>query len=970
MCFLETKYFIKLKNALTFAKMNYILKSIFFLSFFCFSQQPSHLLIGEDELAGINIYSIIQDNDNSIVLATNNGLFRYNSLNFSSIQSDLIGDQSLFGLIKNSKGIIFCYNLSGQIFYIKNNRLNLFYTVSKENISSVIQLCFDKDDNLFVSCKKLLKITPQKKVLDIFTFKGMEASSLNIDNMNRLYFFDEQNLYYVENNKVQHYIKIPSTNQNLLKPYITNSGKINFQVNTQPKGYSIINNVLNEINYPVYSNVATSYNFFVSKAKNIIWLASSKNGVQAFEINGKPLFDNKLLYKNYFISAHLEDNEGNNWFATFGKGILFIPNLNVIEFTNNSLIEKDDLLRITKKENSLYFGGSNGSVYQLQQNTIKKVLSNQKKIEFLKYLPSCNAFFVNGLVYDNHFGKLLKDQLFNKYDLFQANNSSTIWHTTRDGLFSINNTFNFNNYGYTHRSYAVLEDLASNTIWIASSTGLEICKNKKYSKVLYQNRPVFSNSIIKVNDQIWVASTDGILIYKDQKLVRVINQKSGLLSNRVAKLKQEKAFVYISSNEGLQQLDLKTNNFKNFTKDEGLLSNAVFDFEVLNDTIFIITSKGLQKVSFNAISTIIRLPKISIDAILVNGLESSCTKTLFKSSENIFEFTLLAISHRFKNKLQYQYQLEGYDTKWYTTNISNNKIRYSQLPDGNYTLKVRAIYNNFISNNITKYSFEIESVFWKTKKFILLLIVALLGIVFIFYKLRIRFIVSKKNEEIEKEKHIQELNKSKLTALKSQMNPHFIFNALNSIQEFILLNKKDLASNYLADFADLMRSYLQHSQEDTVSIQDEMETLDLYLKLEKIRFDDDFEYVIHCDTQIDKEQTYIPSFLLQPFVENAIKHGLLHQSKDKKLAIRFMKISNQTLQCEIEDNGIGRVASSAIIAKRKHQSFATKASQNRLDLLNQSTKEKIDLQIIDLYDTENNPIGTKVLIQIPLTPNL
>ena len=326
----------------------------------------------------------------------------------------------------------------------------------------------------------------------------------------------------------------------------------------------------------------------------------------------------------------------------------------------------------------------------------------------------------------------------------------------------------------------------------------------------------------------------------------------------------------------------------------------------------------------------------------------------------------MAITQKFKNKLKYQYQLEGYDTKWYTTNFSNNKIRYTQLPDGNYTLKVKAAYNTTVSDAMTKYSFKIESVFWKTKEFVLFSIVVFFGFIFLIYKLRIRFIVDKKNKEIEKEKHIQELNKSKLTALKSQMNPHFIFNALNSIQEFILLSKKELASNYLADFADLMRSYLQHSQEDTVSIQDEIETLNLYLKLEKIRFEDDFEFTIQCDSQIDKEQTYMPSFLLQPFVENAIKHGLLHRSGLKKLSVSFTKLSNHTLKCEIEDNGIGRVVSSQIITKRKHQSFATKASQNRLDLLNQSSKEKIDLQIIDLYDANNQPSGTKAVLSIPI----
>jgi len=940
---------------------------IFFLFFQAYSQQPSHLLIGEDELAGINIYSSIQDTDNSIILATNNGLFRYDTLNFLAINSDLIGDQSLFGLVKNSKGIVYCYNLSGQIFYINNNKLQLFITVPKEYLSSVIQLCFDKQDNLFISCKKLLKVTPKKQISILFTFKSDEASSLAIDKDGKVYFFDSKKVYFVKSDKVNFLMEIPYEKLNLLKPYTTNTGSIHFQVNTQPEGFINDNGKLSIVNYTVPKNSSDFYHYFVSKNNPTIWLASSKNGVYAFDLKGKPLYNNKLLFEDYFISSYLEDNEGNTWLTTFGKGIIYIPNLNVIEYTNNELLKKDDLLRITKKDDKLFFGGSKGTIYELKDNVISKRITNQKKIEFLRYSPNLDAFFVNGLVYDSQFKKQLRDQNYNKYDLYQANPNSAIWYTTRDGLYSTNSkTFDFKNYGYSLRSYAVLEDSDSGVIWIASSTGLELCKNKKYTKILYHNRPILSTSIIKVNHQVWVASTEGVLVFQNQKLIRVINQKAGVLSNRVSKLKLDKEFVYISSNEGLQQYDLYANRFKNFTKAEGLLSNAVFDFEVVNNAVFIITSKGLQKMSFSAIASTSNLPNIKIEKIAVNGLEIATTKKIFKPTENTFEFTLLAITQKFKNKLKYQYQLEGYDTKWYTTSFSNNKIRYSHLPDGMYTLKVKAVYNTTVSKAITQYPFQIQSVFWKTKEFVVFSLAALFGLIFLIYKLRIRFVVDKKNKEIEKEKYIQELNKSKLTALKSQMNPHFIFNALNSIQEFILLNKKELASNYLADFADLMRSYLQHSQEDTVSIQDEIETLDLYLKLETIRFDDDFAFSIQCDNQIDKEQTYIPSFLLQPFVENAIKHGLLHRSGSRKLTVLFTKLTNHSLKCEIEDNGIGRVASSQINNKRKHQSFATKASQNRMELLNQSTNEKIDLQIIDLYDSDNKGSGTKIILSIPI----
>lgn len=946
--------------------MKYII--VFLFSCFLFAQQPSHLLIGDEELAGVNIYSIIQDVDQTIVLSTNNGLYRYNSLTFEAINSELIGDQSLFGLEKNSKGIIYCYNLSGQIFYIKGNRLYEFFKVPKEFLSTVIQLKIDDNDQIVVYCKKVLRVSSNGEYEVIYSPKSIESSSLAKDKNGKIYFYDFQKVYSISGNKVKFEYQVPYKSFNLLKPYVTNSGKINLLVNTLARGFIVEKNTIKEVVYKTPEDKTTLYHYFVSKSKPIIWFASTKNGIYVFDLNGAPLFNNQLLFKDYFISSYLEDNEGNFWLTTFGKGIIFIPNLNVIEYTNNNVLDKDDLLRITKKGDELFFGGVKGNIYSLKKNKIQLVQSNLKKIEFLRFMPHSDVFFVNGLVYDSDLKKILCDHDFNKYDAFQHDKNTEIRFVTRDGLFSTSKSnWDPKSNNYNLRSYSVMEDVESNTIWLGSSTGLEVLKNGKFIKMTLQNQPIFCTSIIKVKNQIWVASSFGILIYEKDKLIKIINKKSGLLVDKAIKLIYNNHHVFISSNEGLQQYNLKTKQFKNFTKVEGLLSNAVFDFEVIENTVFIITSKGLQKMSFDDIhSEASNLPKISISEVLINGFEKVNSRKIFKPNENTIEFTLLAISHKYRDKLKYQYQLEGYDSKWYTSDFSSHKIRFSKLSDGKYTLKLRAVYNDIASNQITTYPFTIESVFWKTKEFIIIVVLLLLGLSYLFYHLRIRFVVAKKNEEIEKEKYKKELNKSKLVALKSQMNPHFIFNALNSIQEFIVLNKKELASNYLADFADLMRSYLQHSQEDAVSLSDEIETLDLYLKLEKIRFEEAFEFTIQCDGTIDKEQTYIPSFLLQPFVENAIKHGLLHQKGMKKIAVSFIKLSPYSIKCEIQDNGIGRTASAKLNEKRKHQSFATKASQNRLELLNQSAEDKIELQILDLYDEQQQSLGTKVILTIPI----
>lgn len=212
---------------------------------------------------------------------------------------------------------------------------------------------------------------------------------------------------------------------------------------------------------------------------------------------------------------------------------------------------------------------------------------------------------------------------------------------------------------------------------------------------------------------------------------------------------------------------------------------------------------------------------------------------------------------------------------------------------------------------------------------------------------------------------------SELKALKAQMNPHFIFNALNSIQEYIILNKKNLAGDYLGKFADLMRTYLHHSDKGTLTIQEEIDSLKMYLELEALRFEETLYYTIEHDTTLAADTLHIPTMLVQPYIENALKHGLLHKKTDRKLNVHFTNLDKNTIQCQITDNGVGR-AKAELLKKsslKLHKSFATKATESRLNLLNFGKKRKIGVQIEDWMNANNEPLGTRVTLTIPVTIN-
>ena len=227
----------------------------------------------------------------------------------------------------------------------------------------------------------------------------------------------------------------------------------------------------------------------------------------------------------------------------------------------------------------------------------------------------------------------------------------------------------------------------------------------------------------------------------------------------------------------------------------------------------------------------------------------------------------------------------------------------------------------------------------------------------------------KRNEELLAIESLNaNLRQSQLKGIKAQMNPHFLFNSLNTIQSYILKNEKSKASVYLGKFSNLIRKVLNQSEEEYISLFSEIETLTIYLELEKMRFENVLEYEIVQSENLNKELSYIPSMIIQPFIENALKHGLIHKKENRKLLIQISNEANsKEIVCTIEDNGIGREASARMNKfKLQHQSFASEATIKRIQLLNQGKKSKIEVEIIDLKDSHQEPIGTKVILKIPV----
>jgi ligand-binding sensor domain-containing protein/putative methionine-R-sulfoxide reductase with GAF domain len=234
---------------------------------------------------------------------------------------------------------------------------------------------------------------------------------------------------------------------------------------------------------------------------------------------------------------------------------------------------------------------------------------------------------------------------------------------------------------------------------------------------------------------------------------------------------------------------------------------------------------------------------------------------------------------------------------------------------------------------------------------------------------RVKAEEEKQQAKIEILENKQKMTESRLQSLRLQMNPHFLFNALNSIQQMILANEELVATRFLSRFSKLLRAILVNSDKETVTLKEELEILNLYIELEARRFKDSFQYSIHCDYEIDADEIKIPTLLIQPFVENAIWHGLMHKEGNRNLSIHFSE-TDSFLRCVIEDNGVGRKKSEE--AKkvngqdRSHISKGIKVSLERLKTIRNRDGTEGSLAITDLHDDKGQAAGTRVEINFPI----
>ncbi len=961
----------------------------------------------ESGLPSNEVFNIVFDKDMVLWAATSRGICRYDGISWKS-----------FTMSEGLKE-----NVHLRIYYLKqdqrvwtssiNNHLSVQqghllvpspYSTAlaiPDNNARFIQQLALRGDTLMVAFNDpgLLRITPdgvQQKVTGLFD--GRSQADVCLFACCDDYYWDMQLGTGYETPRptviervgdrtyiTLHYLNIANSNRKYIHQIGDDPGHFLFSIgNTviHVRGESVIGErrFENEV-MAVFADLEGNF-----------WIGVDYEGLYRF--SDRNLDSTPHVYlENELVTGILQDHEGNYWISTRGNGLFMMNTTRMAVYHPPSFDSKDRIVRSFDVLNDqLYYGTESGILFRIdegdnpQQVTHQKILQTSGPIRrVMKTEQNTLMLMANRLIEMNNSGDTSGLRGYGSYPYAMARISegkimaaypNTFQIIDPEGEYTltrgadIKKTFPDSiQYQKAMLSIRTLFADDKGAVWMGSQFAGVMVNRGGYPG--FQSRfdsllSLRTSGIVQMgNRMVFGVSEHGIVVLHPDNTTTRIGKKEGLSSEIVdAIFAENDSTIWVGTGAGLNRIFLHPGSYlpdsiQYFTMREGLPSNRIYQIGAFRGKIWVATTRGLLSLDPTVMLPTYTKPYLVITDFQANELSyPDLQHYRLKAFENNLSISFSAISYRKHKDIIHRYRLVGHDKNWISS--ENLQAIYTRLKGGRYTFEIEAWYPEN-PENLDKKSIQIDIAKKYTEKtiFIILLVALSVALLFVIIRNVIRII---ERREMQK----QQLMMAEKKALLSQMNPHFIFNALNSVQYFILQREEFIANNYLVSFSSLIRRILENSKKNLITLSEEIETLILYLNMEKLRFEEKFDFLIIKDPNLEYSDTLVPPMLIQPFIENAIWHGLAPLGQKGELHISFLEGGNY-FECIVEDNGIGRKKSAEKNEKRiNHQSTGIRNVEERIMLMNKMNDQKIQLEILDLYDPQGRAEGTRVSLKIPL----
>lgn len=944
-------------------------------------------------------YFVTQDSKGYLWIATDAGVTKYDGYQFKTYTTaDGLPDNTVFKIHEDKYGRIWFSTYSGRFAYYSHHTDSVYSIKANEQLTSIVKtlpidFAFDSRDTLYISTdrKGYLKIYPpnydivksyqyvgnciyvkqigENKFIYGKSYIGELPSALTIpvvfDDKNDLALKSIDTLFQL--GEIGGHLSLT----NSLNKNIFSTGLKILEIKN--KRFQTIEN--SNTKFDSTFNILT----VSGDNRNRLWLNTLGHGVYLHNLNEKKT--ELTFLSEMSVTSTFQDNANGLWFSTLEDGLFYIPTLEFKFYNKENGFSADKIHAIAKHNNKLVCLTSDYSYNELDLNNFKishyKIVNNTsfwniKSFEKLYVVCGSPSFIIKSgfrieipIYFEDNGAKIflrIKDIV--DYD------DQNLLGSEYGNLYLINKE--------TGIAALLVNDLptifsickVNEKIYLGTKTGMyKYTKNKL--TFLGDNLPLLKSridDIIYVDHQLFIATKgNGVLIYNESDLIAQYTEREGLASNMAKYLSVDKnGDVWIGTNRGISRLKKISNNHykvNTINLSEGLISSEINQLLIHDTLLFFATNKGLGQINIKeAFNEGVVIPTY-IEDLAINSVKYSFDSLLFLNyNQNFIQITYKGINVKSEGRILYKYRLEGLDSSW--TYSKNTFVQYTTLPPGNYRFIVYALNaEGQVSSIPAEIKFSIKSPFWKTWWFYLGLGMLLFIIAYVIYKRRIKIIQQQQEEKTEINKRISE---SELKALRAQMNPHFMFNAINSIQNFVLKNDSKSAQKYLTKFARLIRSVLENSKHELVWLNKEVEALELYIELEALRASFCFDYEIIIEDSLNAENLFIPPMIIQPYIENAILHGITPLIERRGfLSIKFSK-EGSVLKCAIDDNGIGRKKAREIKERKQlsHQSMGMNVTQDRIDILNKQNNSLLTKVIVIDKFSNDNAMGTTIEITI------